>query len=184
MEIKISEEIKSLQDQIDDINQKRIHQTSIPPRIIKSRHIEENVDFVSPQINGRTFGLAWNSYIPTFTNLTLGNGTADCAYTHIGKTTIYRGRIVFGNTTSVTGQIRISLPETAKYKSYESKIATISIGGNLYPGALLMISPTELYLYAINTASTYGAFTASSSTVPASWAETDFFSFCTVYESV
>ena len=46
--------------------------------------------------------LAWTSYTPTFTNLTLNNGTIDFKYVQIGKTVHVRGLLTWGSTTSAT----------------------------------------------------------------------------------
>lgn len=63
----------------------------------------ENVDFT-----------AWQSWTPSFTNFTLGNGTINYArYSKIGSTVHFRIRVTLGSTSSVTGRIAISLPTTS-----------------------------------------------------------------------
>lgn len=55
-------------------------------------------------------GIAWSSWTPTWTNLTLGNGVVVAKYQRVGKLIIARLNIVFGTTTSVAGSIIFSLP--------------------------------------------------------------------------
>ena len=58
---------------------------------------------------------AWTSYTPTFTNLTVGNGTINAAYNQIGKTVNVRISFTWGSTTSANSSTTIvSLPVTAK----------------------------------------------------------------------
>jgi len=57
--------------------------------------------------------LAWTSYTPTLTNLTLGNGTMSAAYAKIGKLVVVRFRMVFGSTSSMGSFPGVTLPFTA-----------------------------------------------------------------------
>lgn len=59
-------------------------------------------------------GGVWQTYSPTITNFTLGNGTITyCKYTRVGKNVNYKGRFVYGSTSSFTGVATISLPVNA-----------------------------------------------------------------------
>lgn len=55
----------------------------------------------------------YTAYTPTLTNLTLGNGTRSAAYIQFGKLTVVTLDIVFGSTTSLSGDLAVSLPATA-----------------------------------------------------------------------
>lgn len=59
-----------------------------------------------------TFHLKWTSYTPTFTNLTIGNGTLSCKYVQIGKTVHVRFSLVFGSTTAMGSAPKFTLPVT------------------------------------------------------------------------
>lgn len=52
----------------------------------------------------------WTSYTPTYTNVTVGNGTVVAEYAVSGDIVFIRYLLTFGSTTSVTGTIRIGLP--------------------------------------------------------------------------
>lgn len=53
---------------------------------------------------------AWQSWSPTYTNITVGNGTVDAKSTQIGKTIFWRYKLTFGTTTSISTSPTISLP--------------------------------------------------------------------------
>ena len=55
-------------------------------------------------------GGAWTAYTPTFTNLTVGNGTLDCQWFRSGRFVSFKVKITFGSTTSVSGAVIVSLP--------------------------------------------------------------------------
>jgi hypothetical protein len=59
------------------------------------------------------FAEAWVSYTPTFTNLTIGNGSTTSAYLKVGKLVTVRFQATFGSTTNATSTIIASLPEPA-----------------------------------------------------------------------
>ena len=52
----------------------------------------------------------WTSYTPTYNNFTLGNGSQTFGYLQIDKIVFVRGKLTLGSTSSVTGQIEISVP--------------------------------------------------------------------------
>lgn len=56
---------------------------------------------------------AWESWTPTLTNLTLGNGTMVAAFTRSGRLIHYRFSFVLGSTSAVGTSPRFSLPVAA-----------------------------------------------------------------------
>lgn len=58
-----------------------------------------------------SFESAWTSWTPTWTNLTVGNGTVTAKYQQIGKTAFFRVAVVFGSTTTVDAlNVMLTLP--------------------------------------------------------------------------
>lgn len=124
-----------------------------------------------------SIGAAWEAYTPTWTNITVGNGTQDFRYCRINKMVLVQGSLTFGSTTSVTAATpRLSLPFTA------SRSGTLPIGqANLFDfsadvgflGFILSIDTTNAYLYCWNSAGTYLTTAAITSTVPYTWATSD-----------
>ena len=63
-----------------------------------------------------TAGGGWTDHSGsvTFTNFTLGNGTINtCRYEQIGRSVKYEVKVTLGGSSSVSGQIGVSLPKTA-----------------------------------------------------------------------
>lgn len=123
---------------------------------------------------------AWQSWTPTWTNLTVGNGTVTARYIQIGKTVFYRVFLLWGNTTSISGSVEFSLPVTAaSYPSNSSSFAVIGEarlednGTAAFFGIVDLFSSTTGRVLATNTASTYAGVTGLSSTVPMTWTTND-----------
>lgn len=128
---------------------------------------------------------AWAAYTPSLTNITLGNGTLDFAWSRIGKTIQVRGRFLFGSTSSISGKLTFSLPVTAK---------TISVfplwpcyiedaGTATFVGFMQMASTTTLELKSGNAGGATLVPTDSSSTSPMTWATNDQIGFYMTYEA-
>lgn len=62
-----------------------------------------------PDVN---FG-TWNTWTPTWTNLTVGNGTVVARYVQIGKFVRAQLSLTFGSTTSISSAVSVSIPVTA-----------------------------------------------------------------------
>jgi len=73
---------------------------------------------------------AWTSYVPTLTNLTLGNGTLSAKYRRVNKTGDLRLTFTLGTTSAVGTNPQFSLPFTLN-----SEIAS---------SGLLLIGPATL----------------------------------------
>lgn len=56
---------------------------------------------------------AWTPYTPVLTNASLGNGVLTGSYVKIGRKVTATFQLAFGSTTSITGLIRVGLPENA-----------------------------------------------------------------------
>lgn len=50
----------------------------------------------------------WTAFTPSLTNLTIGNGSLTGSYARIGKTSFVEVLVVFGSTTSVSGQVSLT----------------------------------------------------------------------------
>jgi hypothetical protein len=134
---------------------------------------------------GTSSTLAWDSYTPTFTNFTLGNGTITRAkYIQIGKTVNLDIVISLGTTSSVSGRIGISLPITSAYNfTNPTTLCDLSAGASNSNGVASQSSTTQIDLYAINSAGTYIVRANTSSTIPGTWASGSTFAFKYTYEA-
>lgn len=123
---------------------------------------------------------AWTAWVPTWVNLTVGNGTVTAAYVQIGKLVVARLSIVFGTTTSISGDPTFTLPVTRATYGGTSGITPIGnaqafdvSGGVASVIQVINISTTTGAFRANNASATYLTAAALSSTVPFTWTNPD-----------
>lgn len=125
----------------------------------------------------------WTSWTPSWTNLTVGNGTTVAEYLTIGDLIHVRLLFTWGTTTSITGNVSISLPVNAS-----TSIDDPDIGGGLMGNAMLFdtsavkpvlgvpyLSSSTLWRISplIETATYVNGGSVLQSTTPFTWASTD-----------
>lgn len=130
-------------------------------------------------VSGTGTSWTWQTWAPTYTNFTLGNGTLTYAkYIQIGKTVHFRIRIVIGSGTSISGSMGFSLPVTAATgvvdsDAMSSKCTYLDTGTASYSGHL-EFSSTTVAKYMISTANgTYTGNANVNGTVPFAFGDTD-----------
>lgn len=123
----------------------------------------------------------WEAYTPTWTNLTVGDGTVVARYTQIGTTVVFSVRITFGSTTSISGIPRVSLPAPLQTSPLSllgfGDVFAYEDGVGSHSGRGIVSSSTEVALY-------YGAspLAAISATAPFTWATGDVLHIMGAYE--
>ena len=131
--------------------------------------------------------LAWTSYTPTFTNLTLGNGVIDFKYAKLGKNVFVRGTLTWGTTTSATASgTFFTTPVTAATATGSALVGNArlnDIGTANYVASVLLSGTGQFGIIAINTAGTYASFASVNNTTPMTWTSTDQFLFYAMYEA-
>lgn len=124
---------------------------------------------------------AWVSYTPTLTNCTSPITTAK--YARNGRTVSFYVVLTLTGA-QVSGLIGVSLPVTAAVAYGGSFTALFEDTGSLLYAAVPVQSiTTRVDLYASNAGSTYTALTATSATIPHTWASTDVIRVSGVYEA-
>lgn len=73
---------------------------------------------------------AWKTWPVTFTNISVGNGTATARYLQVGKIVFYKLLLTWGSTTSMTGAGVFSLPVTST--AVLGTLAATPIGQAMY----------------------------------------------------
>ena len=132
---------------------------------------------------------AWQAWTPTWTNLTVGNGTVVAAYAQIGKTTFGRLSIVFGSTTSISGDVQFSLPVTMATPGGTVRITPIGHvqcwdnGASTYQGVVLPLSTTTGTIRPYSVTGTVIEEIAASATIPFMWGTGDEFACEFFYEA-
>jgi hypothetical protein len=114
----------------------------------------------------------WQAYTPTLTNLTLGNGTKGGTWAQVGNVTCVEVNIVFGSTSSITGNVIVSLPTSNTNMTSSQILGDVtyfdSSAGQLYQGQAHHSSATEAVLRSAGS-----PLVLISSTVPMTWATSD-----------
>jgi len=127
---------------------------------------------------------AWGGWTPTWTNLTVGNGSLVPRFNRIGATIFGRLLLTWGSTTSSAGVIRFTLPS-----------APVTAGSNLFcPIGHAYIFDTsagtkfyrKLSLDGANSSVTLtdDSFVQVSNTVPMTWATGDTLAISFTYEAL
>ena len=158
---------------------------NLPSHSTQHANANDAIEAIESFILGTT-GNAWISYTPTFTNLTVSNGTINAAYNQIGKTVTVRISFTWGSTTSATtSPTTISLPVTAKSVGTSYGVGTTYMENSGIAGYVTSI--------AINTATSVFAFpvigtngligTNVTGQQPFVWGVADFFQTIFTYEA-
>lgn len=127
---------------------------------------------------------ASTSYTPSWTNLTVGNGTATGTYFQVGKIVFGRVSIVFGSTTSISGAVSFSLPVTASSTTYPTAASP-----NIGTGTLLDSGTSTINALAVLATTTtikvrYGTTqTDLGATAPFTWETNDTIFIQFIYEA-
>jgi len=115
-------------------------------------------------------------YTPTFSNLSIGNGTIFASYAKVGPIIVDEITIIFGSTTTLSGNLTISGMQPAQYKGTQMQVGNVvfvDVGGSFYYGLAQQESSTSIAIYAQNTSSTFMTSSSLSATVPFTWAVND-----------
>lgn len=131
-------------------------------------------------------GGTYSAWTPTRTNWTLGNGTETARYTQIGKFVHLEYKVIWGSTSSISGDLKISLPVTAKgtQDAFFGDVSILDSGTAWYLGKVLLDgSTTTMSFVALKADSTYQTYTTVAASAPMSWATNDRLIFSLVYEA-
>lgn len=138
----------------------------------------------SGEATGLKYTGGWETWTPSFTNFTVGNGAVTARYQKIGKTVNYYLQVNLGSTSSVTGRIIWTYPINPVYANAGAVgcgvIVDSGVGG--FIAGLGGWSATQAYLATGNVTGTYTAESATSATVPMTWTTNDFFFVNSSYE--
>lgn len=131
-------------------------------------------------------GWAWQTWTPTWTNLTTGNGTTVAKYVQTGKTVMAFLRFTLGTTSAVGTSPTFTLPvsTSASYVSNDILGQGAAYTGGQWLSEVRWISTTTAAPFVWLASGTYvGTITTWTSAVPASWATGESFNLNMVYEA-
>lgn len=133
----------------------------------------------------------WQTYTPTWTNVTIGNATVSVYYSQTGKTVTVNLNVTLGNTSSVSGLITFSLPVTAAPRYSGGGVGQSLLGVAYienagvagYTGFIRVTSTTTASLRIAGTAGTYLGNDATSASAPFTFTTGSFFNATFTYEA-
>jgi len=130
--------------------------------------------------------VTYTTWTPTWTNLTVGNGTVVARYGTSGKFVNFAIGIQLGSTSSVSGTIEFTLPKTPKNTTLDIDqyvyTAFLDSGVDIYYGSTELAASTKGVVFAMLSNGTYVSRTGTSATVPFSWTNGDVIQITGVYE--
>ena len=128
------------------------------------------------RIGGTEIG-KWTSFTPSFTSLTVGNGTLTAEYCQVNEIVFWRLELIFGSTTSISGIVYVDYPIQAD-GSYLG-----SIGGSVFYedddtsgdffGSLFRSTTSRARLIVYNVVGTFVSQASSNTNVPFTWTTGD-----------
>lgn len=127
---------------------------------------------------GTDLNSAATAYTPTWTNLTVGNGTQSFKYFKYGRLVRVVGRLVFGSTTSITGSApTFTLPVTSAAVASTRQgrgIATLfDSGTETYYGVIAIQTTTTAWIRTMTVTSNIVRGSAVDATNPFTWTTSD-----------
>jgi len=151
------------------------------PSATKWNYLGTNDAFFEDFIIGtNSIGAGWTTWTPSWTNLTVGNGTQQGRYVKHGETVICSANIVFGTTSAMGTNPSLTLPVTANSTMYGASGAAyigqayiVDSGTANYGGFVRISSTTTVFITVGNASGTYFQEFGLSSTVPMTWTTND-----------
>jgi hypothetical protein len=128
------------------------------------------------------------NYTPTWTNLTVGNGTLNASrFSMSGKTVSMYVKFTLGGTSSIGGNVFISLPVTAATSlSVDIPVGVVRFqdaGTAAYTGRIEIETSTTAQLVCEGAGGSFVQTSALNSTTPFTWVSTDFITLSLTYEA-
>jgi hypothetical protein len=127
-------------------------------------------------------GFTFAAYTPTYTNITVGNGTLTARYGQSGKFVVVNWRLVLGSTSSIGSAPKITLPVTATNNQSVGSAYYLDAATAEFIGLSRLFDTSNIQLIApqaggVNTAA------GLSSTFPFTWTTSDEIRITLVYEA-
>ena len=136
-------------------------------------------------VTGAGTSWAWQTWTPTWTNVTVGNGTNGSKYMRIGNVIICHLQFVFGSTSSISGIPQVTLPVTAvayTASSYAGDGLFTDAGTAEFTASAEWVDTTHVR-FLTNDVATYVNMATVSSTIPFTWTTSDVISATFMYEA-
>ena len=130
---------------------------------------------------------AWQTYTPTFVNITVGNGTVVARYSVVNKTVTVQVKFTLGSTSVIGsgGAITMSLPVTSATSQYSAGHSIIGTGSGVDVG---VVNYQLWVLWVSSTTVAFGYMTSNRyqeifNIGPFTWGTNDVFTCSFTYEA-
>ena len=127
---------------------------------------------------------SWTSWTPTYTGLTVGNGTSTGRYQRVGNTVIAQGKLVWGSTTSASVPIYVTLPVANSSASQDVVFQTFCYddsAGTPYTGVIYLANDIA-YFYQQQTTGSWTNLVIQDGGRPFTWTTNDAMVYQVIYE--
>jgi hypothetical protein len=123
------------------------------------------------------------AFTPTWTNLTVGNGTQSFSYVRVQNLVYIQGKFTFGTTSAVTGGIFMNAPVTSTNQPDVSVIgdaymADFGVGNAI---GVVLYSSNLIFVNNLLTNGTYALNSNFTATAPFVWSVNDYLTVNAVY---
>ena len=139
------------------------------------------VTAASGESTGLKYSGAWTTWSPSYTDITVGNGTVTARFCRIGKVVNVYWRLIFGTTTSFSTTPQFTLPVSASYPQRSATGMLTDQGVANYIG-YGQIEGGTFYPVTILSSGTYASVGGLNATTPFTWGNTDSLFFSISYE--
>jgi hypothetical protein len=139
------------------------------------------VTAASGESTGLKYSGAWTTWSPSYTDITVGNGTVTARWCRIGKVVNVYWRLIFGTTTSFSTTPQFTLPVSASYPQRSATGMLTDQGVANYIG-YGQIEGGTFYPVTILSNGTYASVGGLNATTPFTWGNTDSLFFSISYE--
>jgi hypothetical protein len=154
---------------------------------------QTGVDSLNNQINPVSpISNSWQSWVPTWTNLTVGNGVTVARYIQIGKTVHFQLNFTLGTTSAVGSTPTVTLPVAAANSHVIDSVNGSMLGTFMFTdaGSAVFMGNGRLQTSTVVNIAVYGASityvhqpTGLTSTVPFTWGTGDIIHWSGTYEA-
>ncbi len=132
----------------------------------------------------------WTTSAPTYTNITVGNGTVTSRYVEADGKVTWRFKLLFGSTTTVDGSgVTVSLPVNAATGGastdgpFVGQAAMFESGNVVFVGMVTIDSATFVFVGPTFDSGSWERLANLSATQPFTWGTSDELSFQITYEA-
>lgn len=124
---------------------------------------------------------AWTAFTPSWTNLTLGNGSVSAAYSKFNKILFVTVKVTLGTTSSLGDPVRMTLPASLTQDTASQDAVGLGSYGDTgvagYSGLIAVFSSTVVAVNVYNASGTYLAPNTVNNTRPFTFGNTDTIQF-------